>query len=237
MAKLSRPRPVPGGAQLCHRMFTRLGCQGRPPRFLVEFYPYANLVLTVRKREDAVLVRFSDLLRSAPRPVLEAAAALLLGRFYRRAAPAALTAVYRAYSRSSNTRRRILRVRRSRVRRHGRGPRGEVFDLAPLFRLLNRRYFEGLLPQPQIGWSARPWRRQFGCYDPGSNQILINCRLDRPVVPTLAVEYVLFHEMLHVKHPTRRAGCSLVSHSVRFRREEKTFQQYEAARRLLKWLV
>jgi len=57
------------------------------------------------------------------------------------------------------------------------------------------------------------------------------------VVPTLAVEYVLFHEMLHVKHPTRRAGCSLVSHSVRFRREEKTFQQYEAARRLLKWLV
>jgi len=221
MAKLSRPRPV----------------QGRPPRFLVEFYPYANLVLTVRKREDAVLVRFSDLLRSAPRPVLEAAAALLLGRFYRRAAPAALTAVYRAYARSSNTRRRILRVRRSRVRRHGRGPRGEVFDLAPLFRLLNRRYFEGLLPQPQIGWSARPWRRQFGCYDPGSNQILINCRLDRPVVPTLAVEYVLFHEMLHVKHPTRRAGCSLVSHSVRFRREEKTFQQYEAARRLLKWLV
>ena len=168
MAKLSRPRPVPGGAQLCHRMFTRLGCQGRPPRFLVEFYPYANLVLTVRKREDAVLVRFSDLLRSAPRPVLEAAAALLLGRFYRRAAPAALTAVYRAYARSSNTRRRILRVRRSRVRRHGRGPRGEVFDLAPLFRLLNRRYFEGLLPQPQIGWSARPWRRQFGCYDPGS---------------------------------------------------------------------
>lgn len=93
-------------------MFTRLGCQGRPPRFVVEFYPYANLVLTVRKRHDAVLVRFSDLLRAAPRAVLEAAAALLLGRLYRHPAPAVLTAVYRAYARSANTRRRILRVRR-----------------------------------------------------------------------------------------------------------------------------
>jgi Protein of unknown function DUF45 len=230
-------RAVPGGAQLCHRMFTRLGCQGRPPRFVVEFYPYANLVLTVRKRDDAVLVRFSDLLRAAPRVVLEAAAALLLGRLYRRPAPASLTSAYRAYARSASTRRRILRVRRSRARLHDSGSRGETFDLASLFAELNRRYFASRLTKPRIAWSARPWRRQFGCYDPGSNQILVNCRLDRPAVPQLAVEYVLFHEMLHVKHPTRRAGCSLVSHSTRFRREEKTFESYREARRILQRLV
>jgi len=65
-------------------MFTRLGCDGRPPRFRVEFYAYSSLVLTIRRSEELVYVRFSDLLRRAPRPVLEGAAALLLGRVYRR---------------------------------------------------------------------------------------------------------------------------------------------------------
>jgi len=47
------------------------------------------------------------------------------------------------------------------------------------------------------------------------------------------VEYVLFHEMLHVKHPTRRSGCSLVSHSREFRAEEKRFAEFDRARRVL----
>src|SRR5258708_40283817 len=71
---------VPGGGPLFQRMFTRLGCDGRPPRFRVEFYPYSSLVLTIRRREEVVYVRFSDLLRRAPLAVLEGAAALLLGR-------------------------------------------------------------------------------------------------------------------------------------------------------------
>src|SRR5258705_6269475 len=79
--------PVPGGAPLFQRMFTRLGCDGRPPRFRVEFYAYSSLVLTIRRSEELVYVRFSDLLRRAPRPVLEGAAALLLRRVYPRKAP------------------------------------------------------------------------------------------------------------------------------------------------------
>jgi predicted metal-dependent hydrolase len=112
-------------------------------------------------------------------------------------------------------------------------PRGQHFDLEKLFQELNGKYFGGRLQMPHIGWSARGWRRQFGCYDPGPNQILLNRRLDHPRVPQCAVEYVLFHEMLHVKHPTRRSGCSLVSHSREFRAEEKRFAEFKRARRIL----
>src|SRR5207249_10109302 len=91
---------VPGGAPLFQRMFTRLGCEGRPPRFRVEFYPYSSLVLTIRRREDAVYVRFSDLLRRAPLAVLEGAAALLLARGYRRKPPRELTEPYLEYAHS-----------------------------------------------------------------------------------------------------------------------------------------
>jgi hypothetical protein len=47
-------RLVPGGSPLFQRVFTRLNCDGRPPRFRVEFYPYSSLVLTIRRREDVV---------------------------------------------------------------------------------------------------------------------------------------------------------------------------------------
>src|SRR6267378_2163133 len=97
---------VPGGAPLFQRMFTRLGCDGRPPRFRVEFYAYSSLVLTIRRREDVVCVRFSDLLHRAPLSVLEGAAALLLARVYRRKASRELTEAYREYARSGRTRSR-----------------------------------------------------------------------------------------------------------------------------------
>jgi hypothetical protein len=224
---------VPSGASVFQRMFTRLGCDGRPPRFRVEFYKYSSLVLTIRRREEVVYVRFSDLLRRAPLAVLEGAAALLLARVYRRKAPRSLVEPYLEYARSDRTRTRMNRMRRGRVRLAATNPQGQHFDLERLFDELNKNYFAGGLLRPHIGWSTRNWRRQFGCYDPGPNQILLNRRMDRPGVPQFTVEYVLFHEMLHVKHPTRRSGCSLVSHSREFREEEKRFAEFERARRVL----
>ncbi len=233
MKRRARERVVPGGARLFHRMYTRLGCQGRPPHFVVEFYPYANLVNTIRLREDAAHVRLSDLLRRAPLAVLEAAAAILLARLYRRRPPRELLEAYRRFSLAGGTRRRVLRARRTRGQRLKNGPRGKSHHLTRAFGRLNRGYFSGRLHRPRLGWSSRAWRTQLGCFDPGLDQIVINSRLDRANVPTFVVEYVLFHEMLHVKHPMRAASCGLQSHSAEFRREEKRFAGYERARRFL----
>jgi hypothetical protein len=237
MAPRRASSPVPGGAALFQRVFTRLGCDGRPPRFRVEFYPYASLVLTIRRREDIVYVRFSDLLQRAPLVVLEGAAALLLSRVYRRKARRSLVEPYLNYARSNRTRSRISRMRRGRVHLASTGPQGRHFDLERMFEELNEKYFSGSLQRPHIGWSTRSWRRQLGCYDPGPSQILLNRRMDHPAVPQVAVEYVLYHEMLHVKHPTRRSGCSLISHSPEFRAEEKLFADFARARRILDHLA
>lgn len=231
------PTQVPGGEALLQRMYTRIGCDGRPPHFQVEFYPYSSLVLTIRRREELVYVRFSDLLRRAPLEVLEGAAGLLLSRLYRRKAPRALVQQYLEYARSDRVRGRVNRMRSRRVQRVPTVAQGRHHDLSNLFERLNQQYFEGKLERPHIGWSTRSWRRQFGCYDPGPNQIVLNRRMDRPGVPQFVVEYVLFHEMLHVKHPTRRSGCSLVSHSPEFRAEEKRFAHFAVARKYLDHLA
>jgi predicted metal-dependent hydrolase len=102
-----------------------------------------------------------------------------------------------------------------------------------MFDSLNAQYFGGNLHRPRIGWSSRVWRSQFGCYDPSLDQIVMNKRLDRVDVPALAVEFILYHEMLHVKHPIRAAACGLQSHSPEFRAEEKRFEHYAPARKFL----
>ena len=159
-------RAVPGASRLFHRLYTRLGGHGRPPQFIVEFYPYASLAHTIRLRDHIAYVRLSDALRGAPASVLEAAAVILLSRILRRRTPRESLEEYRRFSMAPATRRRIDKLRRTRARRVAGSTRGEVYDLAPMFSRLNRRYFAGRLRRPHLGWSARNWTTQLGCFDP-----------------------------------------------------------------------
>ncbi|HWG58477.1 MAG TPA: hypothetical protein VN661_05470 [Candidatus Acidoferrales bacterium] len=227
-------KSVPGGERIFHRIFVRLGCTGRPPQFIVEYHPYAGLTHTIRLRDDVARVRLSDVLRETPLRIMEATAAILLARLYRRKPPADLLLAYREFSVAAATRRKLRSYRRLRARPAEHSPAGAHHDLAPLFDALNSRYFGGKLRLPRLRWSARSWRSQLGCFDPALNQIAINRRLDRPRVPPYVVAYVLYHEMLHLKHPIRLARCRRESHSPRFRAEEKRFKDYARAMDFLK---
>jgi hypothetical protein len=226
-------RFVPGGERVFQRIYTRLGCEGRPPHFVVEYHTYTGLTHTIRLREDTAHVRLSDALRKAPRVVVEAAAAILLGRLYRRRPPAELLDIYRQFSYARSTRRLLQQMRQRRARRTEHRPAGTHHDLEPLFDRLNGLYFNSALTRPRLGWSARTWRTQLGCFDPALNQIVINRQLDQNGVPEYVVAYVLYHEMLHLKHPMRFARCRRESHSAMFRREERQFTDYARALRFL----
>jgi len=226
-------REFPGGEMIFQRMFTRLGCHGRPPAFHVQYHPYTDLTLTIRIRHDVAHVRISDALMDAPTAVVEAAAAILLGRLYRRKAPRDLVELYRNFSYEQATREKLKEFRRARGRRTARHPAGKHFDLEPMFDRLNAEYFAGELRKPKLGWSQRAWRTMLGCYDPALDQIVMNKVLDRPNMPEFAVAYVLYHEMLHVKHPMKFQRYRRQSHTAEFRREEKRFKDYARATRYL----
>lgn len=231
--RTSRRRPVPGGERMFQRIYTRLGCQGRPPHFVVEYHPYAGLTHTIRLRQDTAYVRLSDILGEAPLDVVEATAAILLGRLYRRRPPVELLTRYREFSHAGSTRKQLILLRQRRARRMEHRPAGAHHDLEPMFDRLNSHYFEESLVRPRLGWSARRWQSQLGCFDPALNQIVMNRELDQRGVPEYVVAYVLYHEMLHLKHPIRFARCRRESHSVQFRKEEKLFEDYQRAMKFL----
>jgi predicted metal-dependent hydrolase len=101
---------------------------------------------------------------------------------------------------------------------------------------LNQRFFHGLMARPPLTWSTQASRQSLGHYDPAHNTIVISKIFDHPRIPKYAVEYLVFHEMLHLKHPVRLRGSRRCVHSADFSAEERLFPQFEQAKAFLKRL-
>jgi hypothetical protein len=217
-------------------VYRRLKPRTPVPQVDLEFKPFAGMNHRVRLRDGRLEVRLSDLLAGAPPAVVEALATILLGKLYRRETPAASSTRYRRYVNSAAVRRRILAARRQRGRKHAGPEQHGHRDLGELFDRLNARYFAGLLPRPRLAWSHRHSRTHLGHYDPAHHTIVISRMLDRPEIPLYAAEYILYHEMLHLRFPVEVCGGRRRVHSPAFQREEKRFAEYKEARLALKAL-
>lgn len=201
----------------------------------VAFYPFANVSHTLRLRDGRVEVRLSDLLAGAPDSVIEAVARILAAKLVRRAVPEDAAERYRRFLARPEVRARTYRMRRERGRKFVGKARGRVYDLELIFGRLNRRYFASALPQPRLTWSRGRSRTNLGEYDPAHDVLVVSRTFDRRRVPSWLVDYIVFHEMLHLKF-ARRGGNDCLSHTPAFRREERRFPRYCDAIRLLRRL-
>src|SRR5437588_3906032 len=99
---------------------------------------------------------------------------------------------------------------------------------------LNRRYFAGKI-DARITWSQRAQpgakrRRRnsikMGSYSVEDRLIRIHASLDRPFVPRLFVEWIVYHEMLHQKHDIPVVGGRRQFHTPEFLAEEATYEHF-----------
>jgi hypothetical protein len=207
------------------------------PKLEARFYPYAGLSSTIRLRQGRVYVRVSDILTGSPREVLFALACILVAKLYRLKAPAAQERIYRNHTLHPSLLDASNSARRNRGYKKTTSAKGRVYDLGELFADLNARYFGGQLERPVLSWSQRPTRRVLGHHDHVHGAIVISTTLDDPGLPRLLVEYVLYHEMLHVKHPARVVGGRTRYHSGAFRQEERRFERFDEAVKQLEKLA
>ena len=220
--------------ELFRRVFRRLGINCLPPILRVEFRPFAGLRSTIRLRKDHLEVCLSDVLQDASPLVLEALAEILLCKVYRRRASREARECYLAHVLSPGTRQRIDQARRQRGAKRLLPARGRWHNLEEIFHRLNQRFFNGKLSATRLGWSLKSSKTTLGHYDAGHGVIVINRALDSATVPLDLVEYLVFHEMLHVRFPIGRNGHRRVVHSREFRKAEQEFPNYEAAKKSLK---
>jgi hypothetical protein len=218
------------------RVFRDLKPRTTMPSLRVEFCRFANADSFIRLENGLLHVRMSDLLEGAPAPVMEALAYILLGKLYRKPVARQYNHRYRLYLNRRDVRRQAQLVRQIRGRKFLSGPQGEHYNLEEVFERLNREFFGGLMGQPQLGWSRGVSRSMLGHFDPAHNAIIISRILDQARVPVLALEYVMFHEMLHLEHPVDHAGARRRVHTREFREAEKQFPRLKEAKEMLKRL-
>lgn len=204
---------------------------GAAPPVSVVFYPYVSLKHTIRMRDGRVAIRISDMMLAAPFEALEAVLGILLSKLLRRPGLSApFEREYRRWVRQPEVRERMRRVRARRGRKRLTPPQGRHFDLRPLFAKLNRLYFEDRVLVRHLSWSQRKSRRVLGHYDPAHGAIVVNRRLDHPLVPQHVVEFVLYHEMLHAFLGETECGDQRRFHHPEFRRAERRFADYDRAK-------
>ena len=206
------------------------------PPLEIRFRRFTSLNTTIRLREGQLIVRLSDLLEHAPETVHRAIAHILLAKLYRKPVAPAHADRYRRYTQSEPVAKQAERIRQTRGRKRITAPQGRHYDLDEVFESVNARFFSSLLGRPVLTWSERVARRMLGHYDAAHNTIVVSRVFDRPNTPRYAIEYLLYHEMLHLKHPVSvKAGRRCV-HSRAFQAEERLFPELEQAREFLRRL-
>jgi hypothetical protein len=218
------------------RVYRELKPRSQPPQIAVEFCDFANPDSFIRLDDGKLRVRISDLLQSAPAPVMEALAFILLGKLYRKPVPRLYAHRYRLYLNRKDVRRQAQLVRQIRGRKFISGPQGKLHNLDEIFERLNTCFFDGLLGRPQLGWSRGASRHQLGHFDPSHNAIVISRIFDQLRVPLLALEYVMFHEMLHLRFPVDHSKARRCVHTREFKQAEEQFPDLKAAKDILKGL-
>jgi predicted metal-dependent hydrolase len=221
-------------------LFTRVYRQLRPrapiPELHVSFYHFTNVNNTIRLRDGKIFARLSDLLEGAPESVLESIVHILLAKLYRKPIDNTHTVRYRRYVSSHDLSRKAHLIRQMRGRKKIVPAKGHVYDLDEIFESLNLRFFFGLLGRPQMTWSSNHSRQSLGHYDPAHNAIVVSRIFDHSRVPRYAIEYLVYHEMLHLRHPVKLRGSRRCVHSREFLAEEKLFPDLEKALAFIKRL-
>lgn len=115
--------------------------------------------------------------------------------------------------------------------------KGKHYDLKELFDQLNCHYFNGSI-DARITWGrnlrtgSRPRRHRslkLGSYSVEDRLIRIHPTLDQPHVPSYFIEWIIYHEMLHQKHPIPIIDGRRRYHTPAFLAEERLFDDYERA--------
>ena len=227
---------IPDCAHIFEEEYRKLRPRAPMPPIVVRFRRFTSLNTTIRLREGKILVSLSDLLEGAPESVVHAIAHILIAKLYKNPIEAAQNLRYKRFASSAAVTRQTELIRHARGSKRYFGPQGRYFHLEEVFDSLNERFFHGLLGRPQLTWSEHHARRMLGHYDAAHNTIVVSKVFDRPSSPRYAIEYLLYHEMLHLKHPVKVRGTRRCVHSAAFKADERLFPELDAAMKFLKRL-
>ena len=187
------------------------------------FYPSKSTRHTVELKNYTVSFRIAQSFRGAPERILTILGIILLGKLFRVSVDRTLREEYRRYVQDC-----ILPGAPTRHRQPSSKykAKGRYYDLNEIFQVLNRQYFNNQLQSPILGWSLQKSYRRLGFFSSERNLLVISRIFDSASVPRAIVEYLMYHEMLHLHFPTQMQNGRRYIHHAQFRKCERQFPGY-----------
>lgn len=185
---------------------------------------------TISLHQGTIEVRLSRLLEAAPKEIFEALAGILLAKLFRRPVPEADRRAYRTFIQhiQADLPPRLPKPVDGRYQ-----AQGKYFNLTDIFDRLNTTYFEGRLKQPHLGWSLKKAYTRLGFYDRERDLLVISRIFDARKTEPDVIDFLMYHEMLHILIPVRHNGGRRQVHPPQFKQLERSFPNYE---KIEKWI-
>ena len=209
--------------------FESFNPSSRVPDIDVTYYPYVGLNQTIRVRDGRVFVRIADMCCDMPAAAHHGLAYILVAKLLRKRVPREADKVYSNYIDTAEMRKRSNDRKRSHGRKVVTTSKGEFYDLDEIFDNMNFWFFGGKLAKPVLTWSVKKTYRILAHHDSTHDTIVVSKSLDSRNVPRYIVEYIVYHEMLHIHHPTVHHNGRRYNHTPAFRLDEKKFPRYQEA--------
>lgn len=197
-----------------------------------EFYPYAAVKHTVRKRDGVIYMRISDTFVDAPEEVLLSLGKILLAKLNKRRINQKDRFIYNRYISSEFLQEKASKII-SKRKRKVKIIKGYYRDLNQSFERVNKEYFNGRMEKPVLTWSSRRAKCTLGRYDPERDIVSISRVLDSRKVPEELLDFIMYHELLHKKHGVKLKGNRRRVHTAEFKKDEKKFRNYEKMKELM----
>ncbi len=209
--------------------FQNLTDKQQIPEIEVSFYPYIGISQTIRIRNGKVFVRLAEVCRDIPLDIQKNLAIILVSKLLRKKISANILENYCSFINNQQLREKVLENKRSKGRKIITSAKGDIYNLEEVFDYLNQIYFDGNIKKPRLSWSVKKTYRILGHHDATHDAIVISRSLDGKQTPKYVVEFIVFHEMLHIFHPTQHRNGRRYSHTPQFRRDEKKFAFFNEA--------
>lgn len=201
-------RKLPGGKLL----------EGK--RIETKFFPYANLGSSIRISSGKLIFKIHSFYLKSEPGNLEAVVDLLLYKLLKQPIPDELESMVRNFYENhtiqkSQTNKNKKRIERSSIQNE---------KLRSILEYVNESYLRIDISDLEIFWGKSKSTTRLGHYDPTHKMIVINPILSLESVPNFVLEYIVFHELLHVYFPISRKKGRNVIHGKEFKIFEKNFR-------------
>ncbi|MBM9577198.1 M48 family metallopeptidase [Leptospira sp. 201903070] len=193
-----------------------------------KFYPYTNLGSAIRISSGVLEFKIHSSYRESDS--LEAVVELLLCKLLKLPIPKAISERVQKFYELHSKLKSVTNKRKKRIE----SSESKNAVLKEILSRINEKFLGIDLSDIEIYWGKGSSKTRLGHFDPAHRMIVINPILGRQVVPIFVLEYIVFHELLHVHIPATRKNGKNVIHGREFRALERKYPDYLRANRWLK---